>query len=92
MTIKTDKKVQIWTVLFFVIPVMILSKVGKEFTDDSFYRILFTAIFGGLGGLLGIGLLQLVKNKSTVVKIISIILLTGICLTALIYAVKNNIH
>lgn len=89
-TKKADKKEQIWAVLFFVTPIMILSKLGKELTDDSFNRTLFAMLFGGLGGLLGIGLLQLVKTKTTLVKIISIILFTGLCFIALIVAIKNN--
>lgn len=87
---KPDIKEQIWTALFLVTPVIILSKLSDEFADSSLNRILFAGLFGGLGGLLGAGLLQLVKTKTTLVKAVSVLLLTGLCVTTLIVATKLN--
>ncbi len=87
---KQDIKEQIWTALFLVTPVIILSKLSDQFADSSLNRILFAGLFGGLGGLLGAGLLQLVKTKTTFVKTISVILLTGLCVTTLIVVTKLN--
>lgn len=87
---KQDIKEQIWTALFLVTPVIILSKLSVLFADSSLNRILFAGLFGGLGGLLGAGFLQLVKTKTTFVKTISVILLTGLCVTTLIVVTKLN--
>jgi len=87
---KPDIKEQIWTALFLVTPVTILSKLGDQFADSSLNRILLAGLFGGLGGLLGAGLLELVKTKTILVKSISVTILTGLCVTALIVATKLN--
>ena len=87
---KPDIKEQIWTALFLVTPVIILSKLSDQFTDSSLNRILFAGLFGGLGGLLGAGFLQLVKTKTTFVKTISVIILTGLCITTLILSIRLN--
>jgi ribosomal protein L37E len=85
---KTDIKEQIWTALFLVTPIIILSRLSELFADSSLNRILFAGLFGGLGGLIGAGLLQLVKTRTTVIKTVSVILLTGFCITTIIVANK----
>lgn len=76
--------------MFLVIPVIILSKLGDEFANSSINQILFAGLFGGLGALLGGGLLQLVKTKTTIVKTVSVIILTVFCATTLIVTNKLN--
>jgi hypothetical protein len=87
---KQDIKEQIWTAVFLVTPVIILSKLSDQFADSSLNRILFAGLFGGVGGLAGAALLQLVKTKTTLVKIVSVLLLTGLCVTILIVANRVN--
>lgn len=85
---KTNNKDQIWAGLFLVGPVVILSQLGKIFAHDSLSEMLYAGLFGGLGGLIGGGLLQLTKTKTTFIKTVSVVLLTGLCVTAIIVANK----
>lgn len=87
---KTDIKDQIWTTLFLLTPVIILGKLGDIYTDKSINKILFAGLFGGLGGLLGAGFLQLAKSKSTIIKTSLIVLLIGLCVSAFVVAAKLN--
>ncbi len=87
---KTDIKDQIWTALFLVTPVIILAKLGDIYADSSLNRILFAGLFGGFGGLIGAGFLQLAKSKSTVIKTSLVLLLIGLCVTTLVVATKMN--
>lgn len=86
MKIKINTKEEIWTTLFLAVPAFIFSKIGDEFVDDSLSRIVLAGLLGGLGGVLGFGLFQLVKTKTTFVRTIAIILLSGLSVTTLIVA------
>lgn len=83
-------KEQIWTALFLVTPVIILGKLGDIFADSSLNRILFAGLFGGLGGAVGAGFLQLAKSKPTFVKTSLVFILIGLCVTTLVVATKLN--
>jgi hypothetical protein len=64
---KVDKE-QIWTIVFAVIPVVIFMNMGEYFTNDSGMNILYGGLFGGIGGLIGFAINQIVKTKSTLIK------------------------
>lgn len=87
---ETETTDQISAALFIVIPGIILSKLSAPFADNSLNQYLFAGLFGAVGGILGAGLLQLVKTKTTIVRIFSLTLLTGLCVGTLILVTKLN--
>ncbi len=88
MTNKAEIKEQIWTGLFLVTPLVILSRLSENFDNSSPNRILFAALFGGLGGLIGLGVYYFVKNKTTSTKTIASLALIGLCIST-IFITKN---
>jgi hypothetical protein len=83
MTNKKDKKEQIWTALFLVTPLVILTRLSELIGDNATSGILFSGIFGGLGGLLGWTFYYFVKTKTTLTKIITLTVLIGLCITTI---------
>lgn len=75
MTKKSIDKEQIWTIVFIVLPVILLMNLGAHYTDHSGMHILYSGVFGGLGGLIGFGTSYAVKGKSTLIKCIALALL-----------------
>jgi hypothetical protein len=69
---------QIWTMVMTLLPVAILMNLGNELTDDAGMRVLYAAVLGGIGGLLGFAASFLTKNKSRNIKIFATIALVGV--------------
>lgn len=90
MTKKSDIKEQIWIAIFLVTPVIILAKLGEIYSNNTLNRILLTGLFGGLGGIIGAGFLQLAKSKSTLLKVSLVSVLIGLCVTIIVVATKLN--
>lgn len=90
MAKKTNQKDQIWTALFLVIPVVILSNLSDSFTTNSINRILLAGLFGGLGGAIGALFLYLAKTKSGVIKTSLVALLFVLCMLTLVITAKFN--
>jgi hypothetical protein len=88
---RKDKKNQIWAVVFTVIPVVLLSKLNIYFSDDSTMQLLFAALFGGIGGLMGGGLYALLRNQSVMLKVLGVILIASLCAGILVLAEKGII-
>jgi hypothetical protein len=68
MTKKNIDKVQIWMTVFAVVPVVLFMNLGEYFSNDSGIQILYGGLFGGIGGAIGFGLNQVVRDKSTLIK------------------------
>ncbi len=68
MTKKNIDKGQIWMTVFGVVPVVLLMNLGEYFSNDSGMRILYSGLFGGIGGAIGFGLYKIVKDKSILIK------------------------
>jgi hypothetical protein len=75
---KLDEK-QIWSMLMSIMPVVILMNAGKELTEDSGMQILYSGVFGGIGGLIGFSADFLTKDRNRLIKIFSFISLIFIC-------------
>jgi hypothetical protein len=88
MTKKTDIHNRVWTALFLVTPVVILSRLSDTFADSSLNRILFAGLFGALGAFIGAGFSHLAKTKKTVIKTFLVMLLIGLCVTTLTISSK----
>ncbi len=68
MSKKDIDKGHIWIIVFVVFPVVIFMNIGEYFSNDNGTKILYGGLFGGIGGLVGFGLNQIVKDKSTLIK------------------------
>lgn len=90
MTSKQNNKEQIWMLILYLIPILLLSKLSDQFAESSLNKILFAGLFGAVGGIIGIGVYHLVKTKTILVKSVSVILLFGLCLTILVVVNKIN--
>jgi hypothetical protein len=92
MTKKNIDKGQIWIIVFAVVPVVLFMNLGKYFTNDSGMQILYGGLFGGMGGLVGFGLNQIVKNKSTLIKglTIGVFLIVSLVTIRLIHLNYSN--
>lgn len=75
MNSSIKKNEQFWTVIFIVLPMVLFSSLSKEFSDNSSDSILFAALFGGFGALLGWSIFMFTKQKSVIIKIVSLITL-----------------
>jgi hypothetical protein len=76
---KLEEK-QIWQIIMTVIPVVMLANLGKELTSDSGMRIMYSGLFGGIGGLIGFVTKYLTEDKSRITKILAsvgIIMISG---------------
>ena len=87
---KPDLKEQIWIALFLVMPAIIISNFNEFIVDASLDRILLAGLFGGLGAAIGAILFQLTKNKSTLLRVLTLVLITAISFSALLYLNKNK--
>lgn len=80
---KTIDKNQIWQMLMIIIPVVMLSNAAQELTVEGDMQIIYAALFGGIGGLIGFVAHSLTKDKGTNLKLIvtvSLIILSGMVL------------
>lgn len=71
-----SKTENIWTSLFLLVPILSLTRLSENFTQDSTTRILISGGLGFIGGLLGYGCYYFVKTKNTPFKVLSLIILT----------------
>lgn len=56
--------------------------LGEYFAEDGGMQILYSAILGGIGGLVGFGCYGLVQSKSTSVKVAALIILLSMSIGA----------
>lgn len=80
----TDSKNQIWQVLFFVLPVLILSRIGDIYADNFIHKLLLSAIGGVFGVGIGVLVYHFVENKNIITKGISAVILVGICIGSIV--------
>ena len=74
MTKKENKSEQIWLIAFMILPSTLLGKLGGDVSKFiGLNTILTSAILGGTGALIGYGFNQLLKNSSSVLKIVSLV-------------------
>ena len=66
---------QIWKVIFIVVPTVILIRISNQFAVDFAFEILYSGISGIIGALLGVGAFQLVKDKTTFIKVVYALIL-----------------
>lgn len=90
-TPKTSKTEQIWTSLFLLIPVLSLTRLSENFSQDSMTKILISGALGLIGGLVGYGCYYFVKTKNTTVKVLAVIILTTLSFST-IYIVTKVKH
>jgi len=65
---------QIWMIVFIVLPTTLIANLGSEFAPETQMSVLYSGLFGGLGGLFGFLLHSLTKNKTAVIKSITLVL------------------
>lgn len=70
---------QIWAIVMFILPFVILLNAGNELTNDKGIRILYAGLFGGIGGTIGFVTNFLTKDKNRVLKISALIIIIAIC-------------
>ena len=83
------KENKIWVSVITILPVVILMNAGRELTDDNDMRILYSGIFGGIGGLIGFVAFFLTKDKKRVVKIFTSGFVMIFC-TLTLYFLSSN--
>lgn len=67
---------QIWMLVMIITPVVILMNLSSVFAPEGgMTQTLYSALFGGIGGLIGSGLHLLTKDRGTGARIIGIIAL-----------------
>jgi uncharacterized membrane protein YczE len=82
---------QIWTMVMTVLPVVILMNGGNELTDDGGMRVLYAAVLGGIGGVIGFAANYLTKDKNRLVKIMtSVLIVLGCGLTLFFLSSKPS--
>ncbi len=64
---------QIWLIAMAMLPVIVLIKVGDFLTDDKNLQLIYSVVFGGIGGLMGYGGHYMTKNKSFFIKLLTVI-------------------
>jgi len=71
MTEKESNKDQIWLTVFTVLPAVLLGNLGGDLSKTiGVNNILSSAILGGSGAMVGFGLNQLMKDRSTQLKVV----------------------
>lgn len=75
---KKPSEDQIWTMVMTITPVVILMNVGSLITNDSGMQILYSGVFGGIGGIIGFLANHLTKDKGRITKIIATLGVIGI--------------
>lgn len=79
-----QNQTQIWMLLMVVPPAMILYNISSIISPEGgFLQIVYSGLFGGIGGLLGSGAFVLTKNRSKLAKVIAAIALVAIACAAL---------
>lgn len=73
---------QTWMISMIIIPVLVLTNIGEELTSDAGVQILYSGIFGALGGVIGFATHYLTKEKSRVYKVIGTLVVYGLSITA----------
>ncbi len=86
MTEKQKNKEQIWETLFIIIPVLILVRLGDNFAINGIHEILYSGLFGAIGGVLGYGAFHLSKKHNLLTKIIILTVITVISIMSLFIA------
>lgn len=83
-TLNQDKT---WMLLMVIPPAVILYNISSIISPEGgFLPIVYSALFGGLGGLMGGGAFSLTKNQSKLVKAIAAILVIAVACGALMMA------
>lgn len=77
-------------IAFYVIPAIITAKVGEELSTSSLNSILIGALLGGIGGVIGGATWFLIAKKDLIIKTVSLVVLTGMCITAFVVSIRWN--
>ncbi len=64
-----DKYKHFWSMIFLILPATMLRVLGTE--NDFFYSVLYFVV----GAIVGVVVFQFVKNKTTKIKVIALIIL-----------------
>ncbi len=71
---------QIWMIILIAIPASMLMNLGQSFAPDGdMNQSLYSGLFAGLGGLLGLVTHALTKNGTTMGKVIGALFLLVVC-------------
>ena len=62
-----------WLGVFCILPVTLLSPLGELFSEDGSMSVLYSAVLGGLGGILGFSIYTLTKKKSGIIRVASLL-------------------
>jgi len=68
----TKEKQDIWGIIILVVPFFLVREIGSLFLDSSDNTIIYSALFGGIGALIGFLLQKLVSGKNQAIKIITL--------------------
>ena len=90
MSTNQEKKDLVTLVLFLVIPVFILTKLGELFAEHSLHKNLLAGLFGSVGGVIGLLLYHSTLMKSTLIKVAAGSILTLCLFTGLVIKVKYD--
>ena len=83
MTKRNIDKGQIWMTVFAVIPVVLFMNLGEYFSNDNGMQILYGGLFGSIGAVIGFGLYKIVKDKSILIKGLTLAVLLIVCVLAI---------
>lgn len=90
MTKTKDKKQEVLRITFLILPTLILAKLGDLFATEWMNRILFAAIFGGIGGALGYLVYSRVQNRGMATSVLVAILPVGVALAGLVWKARTQ--
>lgn len=67
-----NKEDQIWQGVFLTIPTVFAYNLANDIAPDNQTSILYAMLFGGIGAMVGYGLFYFLKNKSKLIKVLSL--------------------
>ncbi|MEL7530881.1 MAG: hypothetical protein AAFN10_06220 [Bacteroidota bacterium] len=80
---------QIWMIVLIAIPASMLMNLGQSFAPDGdMNQSLYSGLFAGLGGLLGLVAYTFTKNGTTFTKVIAAIFL--VVLSSVVLMMTNS--
>lgn len=84
-----DKKTQIVYILFILPPILILSKLADVLAGPSGTPILYSALLGALGAIIGFLFHRQIKDKSAIIQVVGFIVLIALCTSIALFTMNH---